>query len=172
MRPAIYVRELSMEERQALNQGLNSKEAFTVRRCQILLSSAAQKTASQIGDEVHCSAQTVRNVLKAFAHEGLDCLSEKSHARHDQRPAFDEGGFMRLREIIRLSPRVYGHETSVWTRRLLATTCHNEGLTTDVLSDTSMSEYLKRAGIDWRRAKKRKQSPDRHYAHRKKDVTS
>lgn len=172
MRPPIYVRELNNAEREALEEGLHSRSAFTVRRCQILLSSAARKTASQIANEVHCSDQSVRTAIRAFEREGLVCLIEKSHARHDQRPAFDAAGLERLKEVVRLSPRAFGHETSVWTRRLLATTCHQEGLTEHILSETSMTGYLQRVGIDWRRAKKRKRSPDRHYEHRKKDVNS
>jgi hypothetical protein len=33
---ALYVRELSEEEKAALEKGLQSKTAFTVRRCQIV----------------------------------------------------------------------------------------------------------------------------------------
>lgn len=171
MRPPIYVRELSDEERQTLQDGLRSSSAFTTRRCQILLSSAARKTAGQIAREIHCSDQSVRTAIRAFACEGVACLIEKSHARHDQQPAFDAAGRERLKEIVRLSPRTFGHETSVWTRRLLAEICHREGLTADILSETSMTGYLQRAGLDWRRAKKRQHSPDRHYQHRKKDVS-
>lgn len=169
MKPPIYVRELSEAERKALKADLRSSAGFTIRRCQILLSSAAGKQAKEIAAEVHCSDETVRKTIRAFEAEGLTCLTEKSHARHDQKPAFDAVGLERLKEMTRLSPRAFGHETSVWTRALLAESCHREGLTENVLSETSMTEYLHLAGIDWRRAKKRKQSPDRHYEHRKKD---
>ena len=70
--------------------------------------------------------------------------------------------------MTRLSPRAFGHETSVWTRALLADSCHQERLTEEILSETSMTDYLHLVGIDWRRAKKRKRSPNRHYQHRKK----
>ena len=171
MKAAIYVRELSRGERKALEKGLRSSAGFTVRRCQILLSSAAKKEAKEIALDVHCSDETVRKTIRAFEAEGLACLTDKSHARHDQQPAFDAAGLERLKEMVRLSPRTFGHETSLWTRKLLAKSCYQEGLTKSVLSNTSMTDYLQRAGIDWRRARKRKQSPDRRYAHRKKDAT-
>lgn len=171
MKPPIYVRELSEVERKALKDGLRSSSGFTVRRCQILLSSAAGKQAKEIAAEVHCSDETVRKTIRAFEAEGLSCLAEKSHARHDQKTAFDAAGLERLKEMTRLSPRAFGHETSVWTRARLAESCYQAGLTGKVLSETSMTEYLHLAGIEWRRAKKRKQSPDRHYEHRKKDET-
>ncbi len=40
MLPPLYVRRLSETEQVALEQGLRSKDAFTLRRCQILLASA------------------------------------------------------------------------------------------------------------------------------------
>jgi hypothetical protein len=36
----LYIRSLSDPERTALQQGLRSKDAFTLRRCQMLLASA------------------------------------------------------------------------------------------------------------------------------------
>lgn len=169
MRP-IYVRELSAEEREALRDGLQSKSAFTMRRSQILLHSAEKKRTGEIAREVRCSRQTVRNVLRAFEGEGLNCLHEKSHARHDSKSAFDEAGVLRLKEIIRLSPRLFGHETSLWTRQLLAQTCHEEGLTAHRVSKATMTNTLKGAGIEWRRARQWIQSPDPAYERRKKDA--
>jgi transposase len=169
MRP-IYVRELSEEERETLLAGLKSKSAFTMRRSQILLHSAEKKRASAIAEEVHCSEQTVRNVLHAFTQAGMSCLTEKTHARHDQKPALDEAGVNRLKEIIRLSPRLFGHETSLWTRELLAETCYQERLTTHRVSKTTLSDTMKAAGIEWRRARKWIRSPDPAYESRKKDA--
>jgi transposase len=171
MRP-IYVRELTEQERRALEQGLRSSSAFTVRRCQILLSSAAGKTANQIAVELHCSGQGVREAIHAFEREGVACLREKSHARQDQQSAFDEAGRERLRELIRLSPRQFGHKTSVWTLALLAETCQGEEIASRPLNADNVGYVLREVGIEWRRAKHRIRSPDGHYAHRKKDETN
>ena len=171
MRP-IYVRELTDQERRALEQGLRSSSAFTVRRCQMLLSSAAGKTANQIAAELHCSGQGVREVIHAFEREGVDCLREKSHARREPQSAFDEAGRERLRELIRQSPRQFGHETSVWTLALLGETCEREGIASRSVSADNVGSVLREMGIDWRRAKHRIRSPDGHYAHRKKDETN
>jgi transposase len=170
MRP-IYVRELTEQERHTLEQGLRSSSAFTVRRCQILLSSAAGKTANQIAAELHCSGQGVREVIHAFEREGVGCLQEKSHARCEPQSAFDEAARERLREVIRQSPRQFGHETSVWTLALLAETCEREGIASRSVSADNVGFVLREIGIDWRRAKERIRSPDGHYAHRKKDET-
>ena len=171
MRP-IFVRRLTEEEHNALHQGLHSSSAFTVRRCQILLSSAAHKTPNQIGEELHCSGQAVRNTIHAFEKEGLACLQEKSHARHDQQSAFGTKERERLREMIRLSPRQFGHEPAVWTLDMLAETCWSEGIASRPVTEDNVRIVLRQMGIRWRRAKQWIRSPDEHYEHQKKDETS
>jgi transposase len=171
MRP-IYVGRLTEEETHRLKEGLRSASAFTVRRCQILLKSAGWQTASQIAKQLHCSDQTVRDAIAAYHQEGLDCLQEKAHARHDQEPIINEAGCTRLKEIIRLSPRTFDFETSVWTRPLLAQVLWQEGYTYQPVSSSAITAALKRVDIAWRRAKKWVRSPDPHYQRRKKDEIS
>jgi len=170
MKP-IYVRELTDEERRTMEKGLHSSSAFAVRRCQMLLSSAAGKTANQIGTELHCSGQAVREAIHGFEEEGLTCLQEKSHAREDQQSAFDAAERERLRELIRLSPRQFGHESSVWTLALLANTCQTEEIASRPVNADNVGYVLRQIGIEWRRAKHWVRSPDAHYEHRKKDET-
>jgi transposase len=171
MRP-IYVGKLSEEQTKVLKKGLHSSSAFTVRRCQILLKSAKGEKAKEIAHQLHCSDQAVRNTIRAYQQEGLACLQEKTHARHDQQAALNEPGSARLKEIIRLSPRTFDYETSVWTRPLLAAVLHQEGYSNKVVSPSTITATLQRVGIAWRRAKKWVHSPDPHYHHRKKDGIS
>lgn len=170
MRP-LFVRKLTTEEIESLRQGLRSAAAFTVRRSQILLNSHDGLKAQAIAASLHCSDQTVREAIRAFAQEGLGCLVEKTHARHDQAPLIDDEGLQRLLELVRLSPRSLGQPTSLWTRPLLAQQLHREGYTERVMSDSSISNALNRADISWQRAKQWLRSPDPNYAGRKKDVT-
>lgn len=160
---ALFVRELSQGEEKALQQRLHSSESFTVRRCQILLSSVQGRTPRHIAKELHLSDQCVRNAIHAFNKEGPSCLKEESHARHDNQGAFDESGLEHLREIIRLSPRTFGHETSIWTLELLAKTCWQKGVTSRPVSIYSVSRALKQVGIRWSGAKDWIRSPDENY---------
>ena len=141
MRP-LYVRDLTTEEIESLNQGLRSPSAFTVRRSQILLKSHEGEKAQAIAQALHCSDQTVRIAIHAFHKEGISCLVEKSHARHDQAPMIDEAGCERLQELVRLSPRSFGQDSSVWTRPLLAQQLYQEGYTAREVSATSISNAL------------------------------
>src|SRR5215212_8630400 len=60
MKPPIFVRKLSKEERERLQRsGLRSKDAFTLRRSQILLASArGEEQAPRIAHSPGRSAQT------------------------------------------------------------------------------------------------------------------
>ena len=54
MRPPIYVRPLSEAERQQVEAGLHSAQAFTLRRSQIVLASARGEPVLQIARALGC----------------------------------------------------------------------------------------------------------------------
>lgn len=172
MRP-LFVRELTEEELQALRDGLRSSSAFSVRRCQILLTSAEERLKPrEIATRLHCSGQCVRNAIRSFHREGLACLQEKSHAPHRPLSAFDAAGLERLPEVIRQSPRAFSQETSVWTLDLLAEVCWAEGLTAWRASAESIRRALSKSKISWKRAKKWIRSSDARYGVKKTSETS
>jgi hypothetical protein len=78
MKPPLYIRHVTDAERAALEAGLRSSAAFTVRRCQILLASAERQPPSRIAKTLRCAPQTVRNVLHAFDARGLACVQRGS----------------------------------------------------------------------------------------------
>ena len=160
---ALYVRALTPEEAQALETGLRSNSGFTVRRCQILLSSAKGLKAQAIAEQLHCSDETVRATIHAFHEEGLVCLREKSNRPHSARFRFSAEALAQLPDIVASSPRAYGQEHSLWSLERLAAVCHQEGLTETQVSYETMRDALQRAGINWKRARKRMQSSDAAY---------
>ena len=58
MKPPIFVRKLSKEERKRLEAGLRSKDAFTLRRSQMLLTSSRGEHVPQIAENLGCGQQT------------------------------------------------------------------------------------------------------------------
>ncbi|MDP9439647.1 MAG: helix-turn-helix domain-containing protein [Actinomycetota bacterium] len=66
MKPPIFVRPFSGEEREALQAGLRSKDAFVLRRSQILLASSRGESPPKIAASLGCASQTVRNAIHAF----------------------------------------------------------------------------------------------------------
>jgi transposase len=164
----LYARELTKQERNELEQGLRAITAFTVRRCQILLMSADdQLNPQQIADRLRCSDQTVRRTIHAFHQVGTGCLKPGSRARRADQRALDDTGRARLKEIIRMSPRSFGYETSLWTLTLLAEVSAKEGLTPWQVSADTMSRTLRQIGVNWQRAKQHINSPDPAYAVKK-----
>jgi DNA-binding NarL/FixJ family response regulator len=74
----MYVRRLTPEEQQRLDPGLHSADAFTLRRCQILLASARGQRPAQISRQLGCATQSVRHTLHAFHTRGMASLQAQS----------------------------------------------------------------------------------------------
>jgi hypothetical protein len=73
MKPPIFVRRLTQDERQHLHAGLRSPEAFVLRRCQILLASARGERAPKIAVALACNRQTVLDAIHDFNAKGSGC---------------------------------------------------------------------------------------------------
>src|SRR5919112_5706554 len=172
MKPPTFVRPLTDDQRQALKAGLRSPEAFTLRRCQILLRSADGHRPKAIAAAVGCCVQSVRNAVRAFEAEGLACLGEKSSRPRTTRDTFDDGGRRRLRELLHRSPRDFGKPTSLWTLALAAEVASAEGITARRVSDETIRQALIRLGVGWKRAKTRITSPDPAYLRKKGRATA
>jgi transposase len=172
MKPRIFVPSLTDAQRLRLRQGLRASDAFTARRCQILLASATRTPPAAIARALGCTARTVRNVIQAFAREGLDCLQEKSSRPHSARPFLDASHTEALKDLLHHSPRSLGKPTSLWTLDLVAEVCHQRGWTPRPLTGEAIRVALKRLGIRWRRAKRWLTSPDPAYARKKKPATA
>ena len=164
MQAPLFVRPPTESERQALAAGLRSADAFTLRRCQIVLASARGERAPAIARSLGCSDQTVRNAIRAFDARGVAALREGSSRPHTVHVAFDAAGAERLRGLLHRSPREFGHPTSLWTLELAAEVAFAEGLTVTRVSDETVRATLARLGIRWRRAKHWITSPDPAYA--------
>jgi transposase len=171
MKPQLFVAPLSAEQRLGLRAGLRSADAFTVRRCQILLASADGQAPSRIARDLRCSAPTVHHALHAFHREGLDCLTPKSSRPHSARPLLDEAAADPLQELLHQSPRLFGQASSLWTLDRVAEVCFAKGLSPRRLTGETIRVALKRLGISWQRAKHWITSPDPAYARKKKPAT-
>jgi transposase len=167
MKPPIFVKPLSKKQRKKLAKGLRSKEAFVMRRCQIILASARGEHASEIAKKLGCSEGTARNAINAFNEEGLECLKEKSSRPKTLHIIMDEDKREQLRALLHESPRTFGKDKSLWTLELAAEVLYERGLTPHKLTMEAIRLALKKLGVNWQRAKNWITSPDPQYALKK-----
>src|SRR5213596_2067089 len=104
MKAPIFVRSFSEQERESIEAGLRSKDAFALRRSQMLLASSRREEVPQIAKNLGCGQQTVRN-------------------------AFDEDGAEALRGLLHRCPREFGRQSSLWTLEMAAEVAFEEGIT-------------------------------------------
>jgi transposase len=172
MKRPIYVRPLTDAERKSLEAGLRSPDAFTLRRCQILLASADGQNAYQIARNLGCNPQTARNAIHILNEEGLkEALRRGSNRPHTVRRSFDEEGAEALRQMLHRSPREFGRDSSLWTLAMAAQVSFEEGLTEEPVSGETVRTTLARMGVRWQRAKHWITSPDPLYERKKGGAT-
>jgi transposase len=173
MRPPIFVRALTDEERATLKTGLRSSDGVQVRRCQMVLASARGERAPQIAVLVGCDEKTVRQLIHRFNRQGLAALPRGFSRPHQPPPrAFPGERAEQLRALVHRSPRDFGHPTSLWTLDLAAEVSFAQGLTDHLVTGEAIRVTLLRLGIGWKRAKHWITSPDPAYARKKADATA
>jgi transposase len=172
MKRPIFVRPLSDAERQTLEAGLRSSDAFVLRRCQILLASSRGENAYQIAKSLRCNPQTARNAIHAFNERGLpEAFQRGSKRPHTIHRVFDPERAEALRELLHHKPRKFGKQSSLWTLEMAAEVSFEEGLTADRVSGETIRATLARLGVRWERAKRWITSPDPEYARKKGGAT-
>lgn len=163
MRTPIFIRSLTENERQQIQAGLRSSDAFVLRRCQILFASARGERAITIAQHLGCDDQTVRNVIHGFNASGLAVLREGSSRPHRLHTSFSEEGLVRLKDLLHRRPSDFGKERSTWTLELAAQVSFEQGILSTPVSDESVRRALKRVKTNWKRAKHWITSPDPQY---------
>ena len=172
MQAPMFVRPPTEAEQQALAAGLRSADAFTLRRCQIVLASARGERVPAIARSLGCGRQTVRHAIRAFDARGVAVLVAGTSRPHTIHAAFDAEAAERLRALLHRPPRDFGHPTSVWTLELAAETACAEGLTATRVTGETIRATLARLGLRWRRAKHWITSPDPAYAQKNGGATA
>ena len=168
MQTPLFIRPLTEDERDQIQMGLRSKDAFVLRRCQILLASDRGERAPSIARQLGCHRQTVLNVIHGFNADGLAVLQEGSSRPHQLRTTFSDEVLEALQDLLHRSPRDFGLDTSLWSLPLAARISFEQGLTPKLVSGESVRRALKRLGTSWKRAKHWITSPEPQYLLKKR----
>src|SRR2546430_16571778 len=113
MHTPLLIRLLTADERATLQAGLRSAEAFTVRRCQMLLASAEGQHSTTMARNLRCHAQTVRNALHAFHQRGMRTLQPTSSRHHRPKAVCETQRRVVLCDLVTQSPPQYTHADSI-----------------------------------------------------------
>ncbi len=167
MEATLFVRALSFEEEYRLKRFVSGKDAFSMRRAQMILGSARGLSVQAISEQVGQSPPTVRAVIHLFNTQGERCVRRGSHRPKSAAPLLDQGACEALRELAHRSPREFGQACSVWSLVALAQVAWEQGLTPRLVSDETVRRALGRVGVSWKRAKTWIVSPDLRYEQKK-----
>ena len=171
MKTPLFIRPLTEHERRQIQAGLRSKDAFVLRRAQVLLASDRGERAPAIARQFGCHRQTVLNIIHGFNAVGLAVLEEGSSRPHRLRTTFPDEALEALRDLLHRSPHDFGLPPSVWTLSLAAQISFQQGLTSRRVSGESVRRALKRLGKNWKRAKHWITSPDPQYLVKKRHAS-
>jgi hypothetical protein len=105
MKPPLYVRTITDEERPPLAAERRATDACRVRRTQILLARARGLPPKPLAQLVGCAVQTVRNVIHALQAQGLACVPKQSTRPKSVTPILDADKRDRLPHSLHQSPR-------------------------------------------------------------------
>ena len=172
MQAPLLVRPLTDAERDAVEAGLRSSNAYTLRRSQIIAASQRGEHVPRIARSLSCDEQTARNAIHAFNRAGVAALTKRSSAVHTAQAAFTPAAAEGLRALLHRSPRDFGHPTSLWTLDLAAAEAAKQGLTATEVGGETVRATLARLGVRWLRAKTWITSPDPEYQRKKGGATA
>jgi transposase len=140
-KPKVYVVELTEEQRAFLHDLLRKGEAKArmLTRARILLLSDEGRTDRAIAEVLQVNPQTVRNIRKRFAEEGLEAALQE-RPRPGARPKLDGKGEAFLVALACSEPPE-GREH--WTMQLLAGRLVELGMV-ESISDETVRRVLKK----------------------------
>lgn len=167
MQAPLFVRPLTDAERDAVELGLRSAHASTLRRRQIIAARVRGEHLPRLARNLRCHEQTARHAIHACTQTGVAALTKRACAVHTAPAAFAPAAAEELRALLHRSPRDCGHTTRLWTRDLAAAEAAEQGLTTTTVTGATRRVTRERLGVRWLRATSWSTSPDPAYARKK-----
>jgi len=148
---SLYVRSLTEEEQQQVQQLLRSGDTVTHRHARVVLLSSQGQKVSQIVSLVGLSDRRIRDILHGFTEHGISSLPHRK--ARGREPLCDEKARAALVELLRRSPTEFGIESATWTGADLAAVAKQQGIA-PALSPRTARREIQRAGLRWQQAKR------------------
>jgi transposase len=158
---SVYVKSITLDERDALRRSTRSTTAFVRDRAKILLLSSQRYIPREIADKTGCEARKVRNAIKAFNQHGLKTLNRGKAPGAE--PKFSKEQKAQILMIAATEPKKIGLHFSTWSLQKLHQYIISQGVVDSICIETIRC-LLKQEGMKLRKSKRFQYSNDPQFA--------
>lgn len=161
----IFVRSLADDEKNILEKGRRSSDAFRRDRSRILLFSSRGLSSQIIADKLGCDVRKVRRAIKEFNEKGTACLKRKKAKGAE--PKFTEETRKKILEHFSKDPKEFGYTFTAWTLPRFREHLIKQGVVDSICIET-VRQMIMKAGARLTRSKRWQYSPDKDFAKKNK----
>lgn len=157
---SIYAREITSEERLALERATKNSNAFTRDRAKIALFASNHLYSRQIAEKLGFDTRKVRTAIKAFNTQGLEALHRRKAP--GAKPKFTAA----TRQVILMhfskEPRSFGEAFTTWTLPRFRKHLIDYNVVENI-SIEHLRQIIYQAGGKLKRSKRWQYSPDKEF---------
>lgn len=140
----LFVRPLTLDEREGLKQYSESPNREQAIRAGVILLSADGKTAVEINQSLGSHRTNIKKWIRKFNSDGLDGISSKKRGpQGGPRPNFTSAQVEEILRLASMRPAEAGYRFKDWTPQKLATAAIEQRIV-DRISQVTVRQILKR----------------------------
>lgn len=140
----LFVRPLTLEEREGLNQFCESSNKEQATRAAVILLSADGKTTAEINQSLGSHPTNIKKWIRKFNVDGVDGISTKKRGpQGGPRPNFTSSQIEEILRLASMRPAEAGYRFKEWTPQKLATAAIERRIV-DRISHVTVRQILKR----------------------------
>lgn len=140
----LFVRPLTLDEREGLKQYSESPNREQATRAGVILLSAEGKTAAEINQSLGSHPANIKKWIRKFNSDGLIGISSKKRGpQGGPRPNFTSAQIEEILRLASMKPAEAGHRFKEWTPQKLATAAIEQRIV-ERISHVTVRQILKR----------------------------
>jgi hydrogenase-4 transcriptional activator len=140
----LFVRPLTEQEKETLNQSCESSNKEESNRAEVILLSAAGRTAIEISHQLGSHPTNIKKWIKRFNTDGLAGIAiRKRGPQGGPRPRFTSDQIERIRKLATSSPMALGYSFQAWSPQKIARAAVEQGIV-DRISHVTVRHMVKR----------------------------
>lgn len=140
----LFVRPLTLEEREGLKQFCESSNKEQATRAGVILLSADGKTTAEINQSLGSHPTNIKKWIRKFNADGVDGISTKKRGpQGGPRPNFTSSQIEEILRLASMRPADAGYRFKEWTPQKLATAAIERRIV-DRISHVTVRQILKR----------------------------